>query len=460
MKPFPVVLGLCVLALVAFVWLRSSEPPPASVPASPESAPAMTEAQRVDSATELSAALAGTASARAAESAAKKEEAAPALAPRSAAAATTERPDYERVGVPLPPRTIEGIVLRGMTPVNGGSAWLRARTRDAECKGDAPQASDTHTVIASDGVFQFDGVEPGWYCVGVEVDGGVRRVHARRVDSGRTAFRMVFRLGGSSIQGRVFEESGAPAAEVVLRVEGTLPDMSGNLIATTVLTAENGAYRFSSLQPGSYSVCVDDARLSVDCALVDLGVDEERALDFGSPLGQATWSGGVLAPDGAPLQLGWSVRLRAHASNALRGFASDASGSFQVMLTPGLHELLVNTVDGWRPFGEFDMPPNDVQRDLTLPPAWVVVRIRREEGAPPADATSAFVYLSHVHERTRTIMAVPSERGEYHFVGVPPGEYEAWLSGAVRSKKEPPKTRVTVTQDDLRVRAEIVVPKE
>ncbi|MFN0243622.1 MAG: carboxypeptidase regulatory-like domain-containing protein [Planctomycetota bacterium] len=457
MKPFRLVLGLCVLALVVFLWLRSNEPPPALAPQ--ESASAVPGAQRVDAAIELSAALTRTTPARTAESEAKNEEAAPTPVPQSAAAAATERPDHERVGVPLPPRTIEGIVLRGMTPVNGGSAWLRASTQPAECKGDAPQVSDMRTEIAPDGVFQFDGVEPGWYCVGVEVEGGVRRVHARRVDSGRSAFRMVFRLGGSSIRGRVFEQSGAPASEVVVRVESTLPDMSGNLIATTVLTAENGAYRFASLQPGSYSVCVDDARLAVDCALVDLGVDEERALDFGSPLGQATWSGGLLAPDGASLQVGWSVRLRAHAGDALRGFASDASGSFQVVLTPGLHELLVNTVDGWRPFGDFDMPRNDVQRDLTLPPAWVVVRIRREEGAPPADATSTFVYLSHAEQRTRTIMAVPSERGEYHFMGVPPGEYEAWLSGAVRSKKEPPKTRVTVTPDDLRVRAEIVVPK-
>lgn len=458
MKSLPIVLGLCVLVLVAFLWLRSSEPLPASAPAPQASTSATPQVHPADPAMELSATRESATPARAAESEATKEE--PAPAPRSAAAAATERPDHERVGVPLPPRTIEGIVLAGSIPIGNGIAWLRARADDVKCTGDAPEASDTRTVIAPDGVFQFDGVEPGWYCVGVEVDGGVRRVLARRVDSGRTAFRMVFRLGGSSVYGRVFERSGAPASEVVVRAESTQPDMSGNLIATTALTGENGAYRFSSLQPGSYSVCVDDSRFAVDCAQVDLGVDEARALDFGSPLGQAAWSGRVLAPDGAPLQVGWSVRLRARESNALRGLASDASGSFQVVLTPGLHELLVNTVDGWRPFGEFDMPPNDVQHDLTLPPAWVVVRIRREEGAPPADATSTYVYLSHVQERARTIMAVPGEHGEYHFVGVPPGDYETWLGGAVRSKKEPPKTRVTVTQDDIRVRAEIVVPKE
>lgn len=358
----------------------------------------------------------------------------------------------------VPARAIEGIVLRGTQPVGGGEAWL-VKTLASEASDVACEVLRTPiapvTAIGADGVFRFASVEPAVYCVSVDVEPGIRRTIAHHVHADAPSARLVFSIGASEIRGRVLGDGGVVAEHFVrlrgeTRAHGRLP------VVATTRTDPIGVYRFTGLAAGTYSVqCHAGRRGAPDLVHVDLGADEVRTVDLGSTLGVGSWSGRMRGPDGDVFNVTWTLRVVEKFTRTVRFLAMRAGmeGRFQLELVPGEHELAFESLDGWTSLGELEVPPTDFERDVVLPPAWIVVRVRDERGA---DVQDTRVRLAPRGASDRTAIAWTTGYRERHFVGISPGEYDVWVDAPRIS----PRTSVRVVASDVRVDVEIVLPSD
>ncbi len=156
----------------------------------------------------------------------------------------------------LPPGTIEGIVLRAARPVGGGEAWLVRHPFPGDprwCSDCGPEIGAERVPVGADGIFRFFPVAPGEYCVGVEIEPGLRRARSLRIAEGVSAQRWVISLGSAEIRGHVWHEDGSPAGDVRIRFD--LQSASADPWSSgSTRTDLDGAYRLRGLDQGAFGV--------------------------------------------------------------------------------------------------------------------------------------------------------------------------------------------------------------
>ena len=117
----------------------------------------------------------------------------------------------------------------------------------------------------------------------------------------------------------------------------------------------------------------------------------------------------------------------------------DSEGVFRVELGPGTHAVALGLMYESRPLGEFVMDEDDLSSDFRLDGAWVRVTVRYvgAKGDPTAALYQLMVHLTPRASQERPVTAQPGYDGNWHLVGVPPGQYEVWTSsGGFRSARE------------------------
>src|SRR5688572_22940587 len=164
------------LGIAVWIWLdRGARPVPAAEAQSDRDArtPESDAAARLVEGEELSH--------RVAAEQVKEDQLPSPLEPQSTPADPTEE-ELSRFAQSVPAGTIEGIVLRGLTPVEGGWAWLGASATGGLPWGSSAawdaDASVARAPIGTDGTFRFAGLVPDTYGIGVRApDGATRHVY-------------------------------------------------------------------------------------------------------------------------------------------------------------------------------------------------------------------------------------------------------------------------------------------
>jgi hypothetical protein len=357
-------------------------------------------------------------------------------------------------------------VLRG-GPVGGGGAWLTRNPFQGEssCAYSGPGSGDERVPVAPDGLFRFVAVEPGTYCVGVDIEPGLRRMRSLEVVAGTPTRRWVITLGDAEIRGHVLR-AGAPAGDLAVRCQGMVKagtalsgaDEARNALA---LTDADGAYRLRGLEPGAYAVEAlfgDHPHHPDNRALVvELGPSEVETVDFG---GLPVWSGRVLGASGAPHRGSLALVLENPATGTSHVVRPGSDGAFRAELVPGTYLVKAHVMRESRELERIVVGEQGLEHDVRLPAAWVRVTVRYvgTKPQPNAELAQLMVFLSKRAERGSAAMAAPGHDGEYHFFGVPPGEYELSATTSPIAGRPPRATLpLVVREGELEIPVELAL---
>ena len=334
-----------------------------------------------------------------------------------------------------PPGSVEGIVLRGRSPVAGGFAWLGATSSgglpwaDTQAWDRAPHAQ--RTTIDADGIFRFDGLSADDYYVGVQTpDGAERRVIVTvRADEPTARVRIV--LGSASIHGRVYDEQAAPARGWQVAAYNYGSTLAEVQLISRAVTDEEGAFAFDELTRGSYVVIASPndnfARVYARERFIDLAADEHKTVTIGSAAGASLWSGRVLLPRGEPLRIAGLTELRIR-SGGVRHTAALSEGGFRVEVPAGTYELdlfaygLAGGASAG--LGSIEVPSGAFERDVSLPRSFVRVRARYAGSrGDPQQAVASLVAKLELDQGKGTLTSVRESSGPLCFFAVPAGEH-------------------------------------
>jgi hypothetical protein len=383
--------------------------------------------------------------------------------------------EIEPFRLPSPPGTIEGIVLKGAVPAGGGRAWL-----GEESKGGLPWGSwelwdaalhVSRTEIGADGTFRFEGVGLGEYAVGVRTaDGLTRHVHV----SAESTERLVIVFGVGGIRGHVYDENGEPCRSWEVAVAGPAQDLGGLQLVDRAQTDALGEYEVASLVGGTRYVVQTsrtgnvrdpDARTQ----FVDLPPSHWTTVDFGAPAGEFVWTGRLLLPRGAPLEVADTVELVIRNGGRERRATVASDGGFQVRLPAGKYAVemfFYSTTPVARTsaaLGAIEVADRNLDRDLTVPTAMVHVRARyrgtREDAADVLRSLRVrLAENSSAPDRAGSVAqaGLRGADGTQYLLGVPPGEHALSCSHPIRGAPGG-VLPVRVTASDREIELDVVV---
>lgn len=398
------------------------------------------------------------------------------LARQALAAAPTSAPPAAEPPPPPPPRDpteaellafaatvdagrIEGIVLRGLEPIRGGRAWLRAAEAGGLPWGGASAWDAASGVqrapIGGDGMFRFADVAPANYAVGIETDDGVSRHIWFDTSGGGTTQRIRIVLGTSTIRGRAHTEDGLPASgwQAAVFVSGGMLARA-QLIVATVADAR-GEFAVAGLYGGRYQVQASPTENFADPRMlsnsVELATGETQTVWLGQPIDACSWSGRVLLPHGGPLQATTPVTLEVERAPDEGGTTSfhplSADGEFAFRVAAGQVRVQLKQVCGARvDLGTVTIAGAVLQRDLVIPAAVLRVQPRAADTNLPTFALGRL--------RRGNGMAIDSLRcrdGKEHWLGLAPGDYlmQFWPTPIAGAPRE--GMRVTIGPADVEI---------
>ncbi len=222
------------------------------------------------------------------------------------------------------------------------------------------------TTLDSAGKFVFQGLPPGLYRLEV---GGQTLSDLELTGENTLQLAAIDLTQGlrSVVRGRVADRSGHPQADlqVTLRRDGSVT--SGDAVTGQARTAADGAYSFTNLAAGTYSL--DVAGMGQVASGIALDGEREQVRDvlWGSAGLRGEVQGRVLAANGTP-QASLTVRLLRD-NTEVGHMQSDSSGGFRFTeLSAGVYALSVG--DGAAVVSGIDLQEDaTVSRDVTLPAA-------------------------------------------------------------------------------------------
>jgi hypothetical protein len=242
----------------------------------------------------------------------------------------------------------------------------------------------------------------------------------------------------------------------------------GNMLAGVQVidgrdTDAAGAFEFSGLVAGSYILSagpVVDRRDPLTRTLhVQLLAGEWKTIDVGSPQREPQWSGRVLLPDGAPLQLAALTELSIESKDVRETTTVTPEGSFQAEVASGTHRLALLAyarVGRERvELGEIRVPDTRGVQDVEVPRAVLRVRaIYQGTQKDPGTVVSGLSAWLTGADRQRT--GLRGTDGHEYFLGLAPGEYilssQPSILGALRGNLP-----VRIREQDEVVELDIVI---
>jgi hypothetical protein len=291
----------------------------------------------------------------------------------------------------------------------------------------------------ADGVAAFGGVEQGTYNLRVlALHLPVLEITAVQVsDHGA---RVLAAYGTSAVEGKVYDEGGAPVAACWVLVRSQSAPSGKQWSHMWASTGADGAYRIDGLLAGvAWITRTCAAEESVSLALEPGAL---QRVDFGWPGGAPIWQGTVRGLDGAALDIAGTLTTQ-RLENGERGqFAYGADGSFEARLRPGRYAIGATGYDGSFVVGEVEIPLHGLVEDVTLPLGRVVVELdyTGSHSDPEKVLPQADVRLRRPVGVGRAAERLSAER--LVFRGVPPGDYELVAESGTTPLTVPPKTAV------------------
>ncbi len=417
------------VGLTALVWffVRSAREP--ALPASPQGA---SLALRTEA--EPARALVDVTERSAEETAVEEPAAAPVIEAPAPWIDPTEL-ELTAFAREVPPGTIEGIVLRGLKPVEGGQAWLGAQVTGGLPWGGAAQwdaaPNVLRTPIGPDGVFRFTGLGTDTYGIGVRApDGATRHVYLDLPADGSTQ-RIRIVLGGGGLRGHVFDEHGGPCVGWQVAAYNWGNTLAGVQVIDGRETDATGFFEFGGLVGGNYVLSAGPVANRGDpltrTLTVELAAGEWKTVDFGAPEHVATWSGRVLLPGGEPLHLIALTELWIESEGVRESAALTPEGAFQIRAVAGTHQLALfaySRVGGERvELGSIALDDSDRTQDVVLPGAALRVRARYQgTQLEPEEALARLITRLSGSERKR--VGLRGSDGHEYYLGLAPGAYE------------------------------------
>ncbi len=280
-----------------------------------------------------------------------------------------------------------GLVLRGREPLDSGTAWIAPGNRIAPRDPSQPWqgvlnpnptpdgAEPRSTPIGPDGRFEFELPMGSFYTVAIDDGTGVVRQHVfNALLGGRDNATVVILLGSANIEGRVFDEHGAPCVGARVVVDQSVSrNTKGRDFTTIATTDEHGAYVVRHLPAGNFKVGVvrepDPRSVLVDDE-VELGlkVGEQAKLDFGRSTPLPVWRGSLLSRSGEPAS-GVIVEL-CETARGWRRTVAIVDGRFEFALAPGTYRVTTDRIALYREAVELalvELGENGLERDIELP---------------------------------------------------------------------------------------------
>lgn len=364
----------------------------------------------------------------------------------------------EELAVEVAPGTIEGLVLRRGEPVSGGTVYFGrgyARgmpTEAGEQLGALDDGALEARTVGTDGRFRIVGLAAGDYWLGVDTGAGVGAQFGVKLVEDKPSRRVVVELGGARVEGHVYDAEGRPVFGVEVRVDLKRHGRNFTRFATS---AVNGSYAIDELPGGSGWAVVHPAgqrHLSAEALfmqeLAELGADEIRRLDFGSPLARIRWTGRIVDRSGEPIELDGSVGHKPEGDGAYSSTAI-SKGRFELRLPPGPHalDLSLDVAAGVGPryvqLGTHSVETADFERDLVLPGTTLRGQVPGFESG--RHGSIVYVGLSRSASATHGFVPLAAD-GTFRFHGVEPGE---WTLGVSSGQERLGELTFTVLASDL-----------
>jgi len=367
----------------------------------------------------------------------------------------------------VPAGTLEGIVLRGLKPVDGGQAWLGAQVSGGLPWGSAAEwdaaPNVLRTQIGADGVFLFSGLGSDTYGIGVRAPDGVTRHLYIDLTADQPTQRIRIVLGGGGLRGHVFDDHGAPCVGWQIAAYNWGNTLAGVQVIDGRETDAAGFYEFSGLVGGNYVVSAGPVANRGDpltrTLTVELPPGEWKTVDFGAPQHVPSWSGRVLLPSGEPLRLMALTQLWLESEGARETVALDSDGAFQVHIAPGTHQLSLfaySRVGGERvDLGALELPDSDRVHDVVLPGAALRVRARYQGTKQDPDEALARLTTWLVGSDRKRV-GVRGADGHDYFLGLAPGAYELSSSPPIQGAAGG-KIPVQIREQDQLVELDVVI---
>jgi RNA polymerase sigma-70 factor (ECF subfamily) len=361
------------------------------------------------------------------------------------------------------PGAIEGLVLRGRTPVSGGEVYFWTghwRTLPADPSAQLGSDLDVRP-IGHDGRFRVAPLEPNWYSLGIAPEREIGAQLYVQVHGDRSSRRVVIQLGTARIEGFVYDEEGRPVEGAAVRVTTKSNRRDFERYA---VSARDGSYSVDELTPGSGWIAIDrsgtrgrEATIGGMQQFASLSRGESRRIDFGSPERSSVWTGRLVSRSGAPVPL--SGRLgHQPAPNGPYSEVALEGGVFELRLAPGKHRLQVTLAaksgrhgTGYLQLGEFEVGVSDFARDLVLPGAVVRGQLR---GFVLDEGTRQNYVALRDDERHESRTADIAPDGSFAFFAVPHGDWRVQLPAEFKLTGEP---RVRVLESDLELSVDVQI---
>ncbi len=385
--------------------------------------------------------------------------------PRVQPVPSKEQLDEISLYEPAPPGVLIGAVFDGKEPFSDGEAvvWMQGKSFGANGipAGEKPIRAVS---LGSDGVFRVDGLEPGYYYVGVRARGGPPRLGFHKLLVGpKPSPKALFVLGTGRLFGTVYDDQGRPATHVWVRA--SMSGTAGRLESTSiqqVRTDRDGSYSFDLLRAGGGWLSVaysgnfnDDA--TTPSRKYSLRVGQERRIDIGTPHGLRTLRGNIVTAGGVPFRGPGKIIISGGASRGyvVTRYAED--GTFSQKLAPGEYNLAVMFPDPTRQptsGGRFNVRigEEDASTTITIPGTRLTGRVHDRGGRAPR-ATNGVTWRTpkSASLRLRGSARIRGD-GTYTIDGLPPATY------LLRAPGNEVEVEVVIRPGDERVAQDLETP--
>lgn len=266
-----------------------------------------------------------------------------------------------------------------------------------------------------EGTFQLGGLSPGTVVIQVEAKGYIPVSRTVELEAGKEHRPLLIRLSkGLAISGRVYENSGEPAAGVWVSAEEASPQQAAATAKSSIyvsdLTDSGGYFQLSGLRPGTYQVQATGSSGERDRVLVAAGTTDVE-LRLGS-LGELE----VLVTDRQGVPVAHSRVVLAGGLHEEREGASEGTGRWRFSnLPPGSYWLEVQAEGFARAMEPVEVAGGKtVTRTVQLKPGGVVEGVVRGLTAEQLSQTEIRAF----HGARTTVQA----DGRFRLEGVPLGK--------------------------------------
>lgn len=295
-----------------------------------------------------------------------------------------------------------------------------------ECRGEARGVLTVSSTDAA-GDFRIEGLAPGRCDLVASAEGFVpAERRGLEVPAERDLEGLVLRLErGEVLEGVVVDEDGAPAADAMVTARTDSRSGAGRFGGLRDETDGDGRYRLEGLAPGTYDIHAFGSLTGAQATAQVEVVAGVNRLDLRLiRKNQATVSGRVLDPDGAPVA-GAAVQLSQESSSS--GVTTQGDGSFEISIEPGSYTATASG-RGWA-----DSDPLPVEVAAGQPVSGLELRLRpggaiagRLLGVEPADLGRVRVRASRIGRRSfgGEAVGVVDREGSYRISGLSPGEWQ------------------------------------